>query len=298
MNGFSNRKRVMRFCCLALLLALVMSLAACGGSDEAQAAAAEAETISAQDAGTNEAGGRKTNVILDGIQKTMLEEDRWKDMLRGFGTTIGMLLLSVLLAVLLGVVIFTLDYFCGKFWKNLFHYFSVIFLRMPMPTWMFIVLFAFFRGEHDKGFVASVIALGVCFGFSVYGFIQGGVTSVSKGQKEAAASMGYGEYDALMKIYLPQAMPGILGNFQGSIFGFLATTSIAGMLYVVDLQTAASGISTETMMPLFPLLVAAVGYILSGELIFRAVGKLKDRLCPVELTEQEIKEKLLKGEVR
>lgn len=297
MKGFSKRKKMHSLCCLALLLALVMSLAAYGRSDETQTAAAETETITAQNAEANEADG-KTNVILDGFRKTMIEEDRWKDMLRGFGMTLSVLFLSVLFAVFLGVVMFALDYFGGKFWEKFFAYFSALFLRMPTPTWMFIILFAFFRGDHAKGFPACIISLGVCFGFSVFGFIKGGVASISKGQKEAAASMGYGKYNALMKIYLPQAMPGILGSFQESIFGFLATTSVAGMLYVTDLQTAASAISTETMMPLFPLLIAAVAYILFGELAFRAFGALKNKLCPPELSEEKLKEKLMKGESR
>lgn len=297
MNGFSKRKKMHSLCCLALLLALVMSLAAYGRSDETQTAAAETETITAQNAEANEADG-KTNVILDGFRKTMIEEDRWKDMLRGLGMTVTLLVLSVCIALFLGSGIFMLDYFGGRFWQSVFKYFSVLFLRMPIPTWMFIILFAFFRGDHAKGFQACVVSLGVCFGFSVFGFIKDGVASISKGQKEAATSMGYGKYDALMKIYLPQAMPGILGSFQGSIFGFLATTSIAGMLYVTDLQTAASAISTETMMPLFPLLIAAVAYILFGELAFRAFGALKNKLCPPELSEEKLKEKLMKGRTR
>lgn len=297
MNRFLRRKRAAELCCLVLLLTLVMSIAGCGRSEEAQAAATETASVTAQDVGTNETDG-KTNVILDGIRKTMIEEDRWKDMLRGFGMTLVVLLLPGFFALLLGAVLFALDYFGGKFWGKFFQCFSAIFLRMPEPTWMFIVLFAFFQGDFANGFWAAVVSLSVCFGFSVFGFIKGGVANISIGQKEAASSMGYGKYDALMKIYLPQAMPGILGSLQGSIFGFMAMTSVVGMLSVTDLQAAASAISTETMKPLFPLLEAAVGYILSGELIFCGIGALKNKLCPPELTEKEIREKLMKGRDR
>ena len=169
---------------------------------------------------------------------------------------------------------------------------------MPFATWMIIVLFVIFRADGSKGFWASIVALSVSFAFGIFGRIQSGVMSVNVGQKEAAVSMGYGKYDALMKIYLPQALPDILGALQGDTIGYVATTSVAGILSVTDLQTVATVISTETMKPLFPLLVAAVLYILLGELVFRGVGVLKDRICPPEPSEEAIKEKLMKGRTR
>lgn len=298
MDGLFRNKKVRGLCCLVLLLALVLSLAGCGNGNEAQNTAAEAETVTAQDVGANGDMQSGSSLLLDGIHKTVIEQDRWKDMLRGLGMTVTLLVLSVCIALFLGSGIFMLDYFGGRFWQSVFKYFSVLFLRMPFATWMIIVLFVIFRADGSKGFWASIVALSVSFAFGIFGRIQSGVMSVNVGQKEAAVSMGYGKYDALMKIYLPQALPDILGALQGDTIGYVATTSVAGILSVTDLQTVATVISTETMKPLFPLLVAAVLYILLGELVFRGVGVLKDRICPPEPSEEAIKEKLMKGRTR
>ena len=124
MDGLFRNKKVRGLCCLVLLLALVLSLAGCGNGNEAQNTAAEAETVTAQDVGANGVMQSGSSLLLDGIHKTVIEQDRWKDMLRGLGMTVTLLVLSVCIALFLGSGIFMLDYFGGRFWQSVFKYFS------------------------------------------------------------------------------------------------------------------------------------------------------------------------------
>ena len=296
MNGFSKRKKMHSLCCLALLLALVMGLAACGSFEKRQDAAEET-TLTEQS--TAEGAAQSENDSLwDAFRITMIEQDRWKDMARGLGVTLEVLFISIVAALIVGTGIFMLDYFGGRVIRKIFAWLSKIFACMPFATWMMIVLFVIFRNDSSKNFVAAVVALGVNFAFGVFGNIKGNIAGIDAGQKEAAVSMGYGKYDALRKIYLPQALPGIIGGVQGSAAVYVGMSSVAGILAVMDMQSVASAISTETMKPLFPLLIAAAIYVLLSDLLARAIGVLKDRICPPEPSEEKLKEKLMKGESR
>lgn len=296
MNGLYQRRKTKRLCCLLLLLALVMSLAACGSPEKGQDAAEE--TTLTEQSGTEGAAQSGNDSLWDAFRITMLEQDRWKDLARGLGVTLAMMFVSIVAALIVGTGIFMLDYFGGRVIRKIFAWLSKVFACLPFATWMTIVLFVIFRNDGSKNFWAAVVALSVNFGFGVFGNIRGNVAGVDAGQREAAVSMGYGKWDALRKIYLPQAFPGILEGIQGSVAVYVGMTSVAGILAVTDMQSVAGAISMETMKPLFPLLIAAAVYILLSDLLARAVGALKDKLCPEDPSEEAIREKLEKGRTR
>ena len=78
-----------------------------------------------------------------------------------------------------------------------------------MPPLVLLVVLYFaapFAGIELSGFMASFVALGLVLGASAEEIFWAGITSVNRGQWEAALSTGLSRGAALRQVVLPQAL--------------------------------------------------------------------------------------------
>ncbi len=125
----------------------------------------------------------------------------------------------------------------------------------------------FFGAEGFIGappFLASVIALGVVSGAYQAEVIRGAYQALSKGEIEAARSVGMHRWLTLRRIILPQvlrhAIPG-LGNVWQLLLKQSALISVTGVTELLFVAKAA-GNSTTPKMPFTFYLTAAILYLI------------------------------------
>ncbi|RKJ02832.1 ABC transporter permease subunit, partial [Butyricicoccus sp. 1XD8-22] len=80
-----------------------------------------------------------------------------------------------------------------------------------------------------------IIALTLNAGAYLSEIIRSGILSVSKGQVDAAYSIGMTTYDVLRRIILPQAFGSSIPNLTNILIAFLHATSIAFLVSVKEL---------------------------------------------------------------
>ena len=86
--------------------------------------------------------------------------------------------------------------------------------------------------------------------------------SIDKGQMEAGRSLGLKRGTAMIFIILPQAFKNILPALFNEFITLLKETSVAGYITVMDLTKAVESIQTRTYQPFFPLMIAALIYLI------------------------------------
>lgn len=89
---------------------------------------------------------------------------------------------------------------------------------------------------------------------------RGGVLSVSRGQWEAAKSIGMDYRKTMQFVILPQAFKNMLPIFFTRIIELIKTTSLAATIAYTDIVYAASRIVSDTFRPIETFTVVALGF--------------------------------------
>jgi polar amino acid transport system permease protein len=92
--------------------------------------------------------------------------------------------------------------------------------------------------------------------------IRGGFASVSRGQHEAAESLGMSGFTKLRRVILPQTMPAIIPATGNQVIGMLKETSLVSVLGVADLLQSAQAIYARTYQTIPLLIVASCWYLI------------------------------------
>jgi L-cystine transport system permease protein len=108
--------------------------------------------------------------------------------------------------------------------------------------------------------VFVLIALSLSAGAYLSEVIRSGITSVSKGQVEAAYSVGMNTYQVMTRIVLPQALAQSIPNFTNIFIGFLHTSSIAFIVSQKELTGAANIVASTNLKFLEAFIAAGIIY--------------------------------------
>ena len=226
--------------------------------------------------------------------KTFIAEDNWKLFASGIGITIIFCIITAVTTFIFGAGGYLLAYSGAKWIEKFFTFMGKFFTYLPGSIWILFVYYAFFAPSNIPSFIGGVVALTILFGVNLYNDIAGAISSVDKGQVEAAASMGYSRSKALFKIYIPQALPRLVGAFKGEAVTLVKMSSLLEFITVADLQTVADAIRAKMLEPFLPLAFAATVYWLFGFLAAKLIGSLKFKKLLKECSEEELMRKYIK----
>ncbi|WP_269175626.1 amino acid ABC transporter permease [Modestobacter sp. VKM Ac-2986] len=139
------------------------------------------------------------------------------------------------------------------FWFNLAYLVPVLSLGIPFgPSF----------GDWDANDVITPYTAAV-IGLSLYNspysaeIIRSGLSSVPRGQLEAATSLGLPARDTFFRIRLPQATRIILPPMGSQVISLLKGTSLVSVISMTDLLGAAREVYTRTF-EVVPLLIVAI----------------------------------------
>ena len=233
--------------------------------------------------------------IKTAFRRTILENDRWKEILMGIVTTLEVLAITLVTGFLFGVGVYLLYYGEHPILSGFIDKLMEFMLLMPLSTWLLVVYYVFFGSNQTGSILVAIIALTVSYGVTVFDCIKDAVESIDPGQLEAAVSMGYSRYQILFKIIMPQALPGFWLSLRNDTIGHVRGTSLVGMVAVMDIQAVADQISADTLEPLFPLLITVIVYTGLASLLNTALKKISIRQDTTRRTEEEIRKRIAEG---
>ena len=173
-------------------------------------------------------------------------------LLSGLSITVSISILSILFSLLLGFFISLLSLNNLKIFKWINLIYIEIFRSIPLLVlllWVYYGLPVLF-GISFGPFVAGIISLALSDSAFEAEIFRAGLQSVSKGQKDAAKSIGLNKYQEMRHVILPQALRIILPAIGNQFVYVLKMSSLVSILGLADLTRKANELVVSVYRPL------------------------------------------------
>nr|WP_217275095.1 amino acid ABC transporter permease [Vibrio coralliilyticus] len=199
----------------------------------------------------------------------------------GFYDTITISLLSMALAMLIGLLV-ALPSLSNSRWLNGLNRVYVEVIRsipvLVLLLWVYYGLPTLLDISLDH-FWAGVIALTVAESAFMAEVFRGGIQSIAKGQHEAAESLGLNYWQKMRLVILPQAFRQILPPLGNQFIYILKMSSLVSVIGLSDLTRRANELVVNEYLPLEIYTFLVLEYLILILLVSQAVRWLEQRIA-------------------
>jgi polar amino acid transport system permease protein len=138
-------------------------------------------------------------------------------------------------------------------------FFAVPLLQQNPPAFL-ADFFAKYQLEPIDRFTAVIIAFSINYAAYFAEIFRGGIQSISKGQYEAGACLGFTKTQTFFKIVLPQVVKRVLPATSNEVITLVKDTSLAQVIGVTELFVLAKQ-QMNLYTSLVPLFIAGLFYL-------------------------------------
>ncbi len=229
--------------------------------------------------------------LADEFKQNFIDENRWRYLLDGLGTTMLITLFALLLGLILGFIVAivrsTHDKVCtskgGHFFLRLGNLLSQVYLTVirgtPTMVQLLIIYYVIFGSVNINKVVCAVLAFGINSGAYVAEIIRSGIMSIDNGQTEAGRSLGLNFRRTMTFIIMPQALKNVLPALGNEFIVLLKETSISGYIALQDLTRGGDIIRSQTYSAFMPLIAVALIYLVIVMGLSKLLALLERRLA-------------------
>jgi glutamate transport system permease protein len=183
--------------------------------------------------------------------------------LQGMRRTLELSVLSFALAMVLGIVVAALRVSPVPPLRWASASYVELIRNTPLLVLMFLMVFGLPSvGVTFSFYTSAILVLSAYTGTFVAETIRSGINAVSKGQVEAARAIGLTFPQLLRLVVLPQALRTVVGPLGGIFIALLKNSSLAVVIAVPELTSAAEQVGTATARFIPAYLGAAAAYLL------------------------------------
>ena len=190
-----------------------------------------------------------------------LTPEYWALIGQGVLMTLWLTLASWLIALALGILLGVMRSAPLNIVRSIAAGYTEFFRNVPLLT----VLFFFYFGVPNTGIVidavnSAILGMGLYTAAYVGEVVRAGLGTVSKGNIEAARSLGLSFIQSMRYVQLPQAVRAAIPPLGTLLIALLKNTSLASTITVADLLFQASFVQDRTFNP-DVLLIAGLVYL-------------------------------------
>ena len=216
-----------------------------------------------------------------------IEDNRWRYITDGLGTTFSVTFFSVILGVFLGLIIALIrstadksgsKSFVLKILDSICKLYLTVIRGTPAMIQLLIMYFIIFGSTDISKSLVAILSFGINSAAYVAEIFRSGIMSIDNGQFEAGRSLGFSYAQTMIYIVIPQAFKNVLPALANEFITLLKETSICGYIALTDITHGANTIRSQTYSPLLPLLAAALIYLIIVTILTMLVEKLERRL--------------------
>ena len=205
--------------------------------------------------------------MIDSFYKTLIYDDRYKDILEGLKNTLVIAFFAILIGIILGILISLVknrykENGKGKILNGIANIYVTIIRGTPAVLQLMILYYVIFKKVDINIVIVGIISFGLNSAAYVSEIIRAGIDSVDIGQKEAARSLGLSYKQEMFNIVLPQAIKNVLPALGNEFITLLKETSVAGYIGITELIKASDIIASNTFDYFFPLIIVAIIYLI------------------------------------
>jgi polar amino acid transport system permease protein len=191
-----------------------------------------------------------------------------------FKVTVGAILLALILGLFTGL---------GRLAKNkiisgIASLYVEVIRGIPLLVQIFYIYYALGRIVHIPDLYSAVIAMAVCYGAYMGEIFRAGIQSISRGQMEAARSLGMTHSQAMRHIIIPQAFKVVLPPIGNEFIALLKDSSLVSILAVSDLLRRGREFASESFSYFETYTVIALIYLVLTLFFSKLIGFMEERI--------------------
>jgi polar amino acid transport system permease protein len=143
--------------------------------------------------------------------------------------------------------------------------FMWVFMGTPLLLQLFLIYFGLVQiGIDIPALAAGIVGLGLHFAVYNADVIRAGIVAVDAGQTEGARSIGFGKWQTLRYVVIPQAVRNTAPPIGSNMIALLKESSIVSVIGIAELVHSSQLAISETFRPFeFYITAAALYYILN-----------------------------------
>jgi polar amino acid transport system permease protein len=144
-------------------------------------------------------------------------------------------------------------------------FFMWLFMGTPLLLQLFLIYFGLVQiGIDIPALGAGIIGLGLHFAVYNADVLRAGIVAVDPGQSEGARSLGFGRFQTLRYVVVPQAVRNTAPPIGNNMIALLKESSLVSVIGIAELVHSAQLAISETFRPFeFYITVAVLYYILN-----------------------------------
>jgi glutamate transport system permease protein len=179
----------------------------------------------------------------------------------GLWVTVQFTVVGFVGAMILGVVLATFRISPVPYLRALGMLYVEVFRNVPLVSLLILVVYGLpeigITIDYLPSVMFAMILVGAAFACEVF---RTGINAIPAGQVEAGRAIGLGFFGVLREIVFPQATRSMVQPIVTLFIGILLSSSLAGVVGVMDLTAQVSYINNREALGLVTFLVAAVIY--------------------------------------
>jgi len=175
-----------------------------------------------------------------------------KFLISGFGITIYISVISIILSMILGFLVALPSLAKSKFLT----YFNIFYVEIVRAIPLLVLILWIYYGLpimldiSFSPFVSGIIALTISESAFQAEIFRAGINSITKGQHEVAASLGMNFWKKMRFVIMPQAIKTVLPALANQFVYVLKMSSLVSIIGIGDLTRKANELVVTTYRPL------------------------------------------------
>ncbi|MBU2899221.1 amino acid ABC transporter permease [Vibrio hepatarius] len=192
------------------------------------------------------------------------EQGQWwpAELIDGLFVTIKISLLSLIFTLLLGMLTALLKLSDSLIGRSIATVYIELIRNTPLLVQIYLLYFIFGPVIGLDRLTTAILALSLFQGAYTAEIFRGGLNSISKGQFEAAHSLGLNAFATYYNVIGPQLLQRTLPPLTNEVVSLVKNSSIVSVMAIFDLTTEGRNIVSETAMPFEIWFTVAAIYLL------------------------------------
>ncbi len=199
-------------------------------------------------------------------------------LLYGLGVTLQISAISLIFAFLIGMAVALLRMSDAPLARFVARAYLEVIRNTPLLIQIFFIYFVLGPVLGLQRFWAAVLALSLFEGAYASEIFRSGILSVSKGQIEAAASLGLKKYLIYRFVIFPQAIRTVLPPLTSQAVSLIKDSALVSTIAIYDLTMQAQAVIAETFLTFEIWFTVAILYLVITITLSFLVAFLEQRL--------------------
>jgi len=198
-------------------------------------------------------------------------------------TSLKIFFLTLIFSMPLGLAVAFGRMSKNKLINSIVRFFILVMRGTPLILQIMFIYYApsFMLPEGMKinidRFVAAIIAFSLNYSAYFAEIYRGGIESISQGQYEAAAVLGFTKVQTFFKIIVPQVIKRILPSISNEVITLVKDTALVTTLGISELYRAAKNEAARVFSTV-PLFVAGLFYLFMNSIVTKIFDKIEKKL--------------------